>query len=153
MYDREAQETLLSDPASGLTHLYHNHIRGYVREFGLEVIGAGSAQANGWYHRRDASEGPPESFLATFGASLDDAVREEWLRDSEGHPWYESDGGSLILWGKGCERGLFSVPAMWSCSILNDGRLDPTYYVYSSATLPPVDGWSLSAVAPAAISP
>merc|ERR1711964_708 len=44
MYDRDAQKTLLSD----LAHLYRNNRKGFVPEPGLEVIGAGSAEANGW---------------------------------------------------------------------------------------------------------
>merc|ERR1711964_94556 len=144
MYDREAQKTLLSD----LAHLYRNHRKGFVRE-GLEVTGAGSSEANGWYHRREVSEGPPQILEVAFGKPFDDAVREEWLR--EGRQWYESDSGSFFLWLKGSERGIFSVPDMWSCVIFNDGRVTASYYVESSAALPPADGWSLPARATAAM--
>merc|ERR1711964_648191 len=40
---------------------------------------------------------------------------------------------------------------MWSCVIFNDGRVAATYYVESSAALPPADGWSFPARATAAM--
>merc|ERR1712096_511017 len=48
MHDREAEETLTSNPAHGLAHLYHEHKRGFVQEPGVEVTGAGNTQTNGW---------------------------------------------------------------------------------------------------------
>merc|ERR1711964_808490 len=50
MYDREAQEKLTADRSLGLAHLYRP---GKFAQEGVEVIGAGRAQVNGWYRCRD----------------------------------------------------------------------------------------------------
>merc|ERR1711964_287602 len=55
LYDQDAVKILTAD--HGLGHLYH---RKQFTSAGVNVIGAGSAHLNGFYRRRDVSEGPPE---------------------------------------------------------------------------------------------
>merc|ERR1712096_101026 len=61
MYKREAQEKLTADPALGLAHFYEQpHKKNFIREpSGVEVMGAGYTNVNGWYRRRENAEGPP----------------------------------------------------------------------------------------------
>merc|ERR1712096_160913 len=100
MGDREAQETLATpragllyrnDPTHGLAHLYDDYVRWYIRECGVEVTGAGDATVNGWYHRREATEGPP---------SRGWPVQQDWTRYNRGsYCWYEKDDGFFIYRG------------------------------------------------------
>lgn len=53
----EAKAKLSSDP--GLVRLYNKYTITYVEQPGVEVMGAGDAQVNGWYHRKERVEGPP----------------------------------------------------------------------------------------------
>merc|ERR1711964_610581 len=113
---------------------------GFVKEFGLEVMGAGSAQVNGWYHRRDANEGPPQWLnLERF--------REEWVRITGGRPWYEKDDGCVLFWIQ--SRGSW-FPASWVCISRNQ---DVRYGAPSSAALPPGGVWSMSRTFTTAESP
>merc|ERR1711964_68567 len=53
----EARETLAADP--GLDHLFYDHRGGYLPMLGVEVTGAGTRRANGWYRRRETAEARP----------------------------------------------------------------------------------------------
>jgi len=84
MYDREARRVLTADPT--LVHLYNDHAGGFKQPAGVEVTGAGYAQVNGWYYRKEASEGPPRSWPNQW----------DWSYVNAGRPWYEKDGGCYI---------------------------------------------------------
>jgi len=80
MYDREAKKVLTADPT--LAHLYNNHAQGFEQEVpGIEVMGAGAAQANGWYARKERSDRPPAG-LGGFQYTY--------------RYWYEKDAGHYI---------------------------------------------------------
>merc|ERR1711964_344337 len=106
-------------------------------EPGVEVVGAGTAHANGWYSRRENSEGPPPTY-SRYNTS------EQWAELTKGRQWYWKDdaidGGWSICWDKWgwrlcCEKGLkFSyrqpeVPNYYYLANCNDGPL------------PPAEGW------------
>merc|ERR1712096_368803 len=91
MYDREARQKLAADPALGLTHFYQEpHRRHFVEELGIEVTGAGIAQANGWYHRREVAEGPPRPWKSS----------RQFIRRTRGRPWFEKDNGYHIYYSR-----------------------------------------------------
>merc|ERR1712096_555442 len=72
MYDEDARETLEADPS--LAHLYRKHQGGYPPAPGLAVSGAEMyAQVNGWYHRRENTEGAPAAFVSRRGDCSNDA--------------------------------------------------------------------------------
>jgi len=126
MYDMEAIENLATDPTLGLAHLYR--AGSFVRVTGVEVTGAGTAQMNGLYRRRENSEGPPTGW---FDSS-------SWVHATQGRPWYEKDGGCYIY--HDCD-GTTAIFKGWGCRN-KDGL---TYYrVESSAALPPAQGWTKS---------
>jgi len=125
MYDMEAIENLATDPTLGLAHLYR--AGRFVRVTGVEVTGAGTAQMNGLYRRRENSEGPPWGWYDS-GYSL-----PWWVHATQGRPWYEKDDGCYIC----CDR--ISISKVWDCRI----KEGATYYsVESSAALPPAQGWT-----------
>merc|ERR1711964_426170 len=114
MYDRVAQKTLTADPSLGLAHLYRPGT--FIQEphppgKGVWVTGAGIAEANGWYRRRENSEGPPR---ATHWHPKD------FKFQSRGSQWYEKDDGCFIYWhGSYCWwRGgrCFTMPCWLLCS-------------------------------------
>merc|ERR1711964_379062 len=76
MYDGEARETLTGD----LTHFYKE---GRFELEGVEVIGAGTAEVNGCYCQRKASEGPPAGWTYY--------TREQWIVTTGDYPWFEKD--------------------------------------------------------------
>jgi len=125
MYNSEAIETLVPDGT--LAHLYSNHTKGfeYGPGPGVEVIGAGSTQVNGWYRRREAAECPP----VTYGRNRQHR-RERWIDNLEGLPWYEKDDGCYIYWHSNCKK--------WWCRDA-DGNL--RYSAVSDTALPPHAGW------------
>jgi len=85
----------------------------------LSVSGAGTAQANGWYRRRENSEGPPKAWNS--GCDF-------WIRSTEGRPWYEKYDGCFI-WFNG---------STWELAT-HDGRC------YQSPAETPLDGrWEIS---------
>jgi hypothetical protein len=53
----------------------------------VEVEGAGEAQVNGLYHRREHAHGPPRAWSHS---------EADWNMDSDGRPWYEKDDGCFI---------------------------------------------------------
>merc|ERR1711964_956539 len=73
---------------------------------GVEGLGAGNAQVNGWYRRRDASEGPPSAAPRAYATT-----RDEWVWDTAGRPWYEKDDGCFIYW--------YSDSRGWYCQAPN----------------------------------
>merc|ERR1711964_622310 len=87
------------------------------------VMGAGSAQVNGWYHRRKPSDGPPWQFVGTD---------EEWKLGTNGRPWFQKDDGCCIYGDSSL------VPPEWRCRGGNGVLL---YDVESDAALPPAKGW------------
>jgi len=125
MYDKTARMTLAADPALGLAHLYNDHRGGFVSEpHGVEVMGAGTVYINGWYRRREASEGPPK----TKHFYHDNRV-EDWIELTEGRPWYEKDVGTYIY----CNLG-----RSWRCAVEDHTA---RYSVRTDAALPPAFGW------------
>merc|ERR1712000_69622 len=80
MYDREAMQKLAADPT--LEHLYHDPA-------GVEVKNAGDAQVNGWYHRKEAAEGPPRGWPEYLNEEL-------WAHYNMGPHWYEKDDGCFL---------------------------------------------------------
>jgi len=140
MYADEAKRTFTADLKLGLAHLYHGHEAGYVQRSGIEVTGAGSAHLNGWYGRRDASEGPPSSIRNTKGW----ITHETWMRDSEGRPWYQKDDGCHIYFDSS------SSMIEWYCAD-PDGKIyygcDVDYARWRDIPIPedhpPVDEWSI----------
>merc|ERR1711964_287741 len=113
MPDRVARETLTGD----LRHFYKN---GRFDARGVEVIGAGFAEVNGWYYRRGASQGPPNG----FGWSV-----KTWVQVTKGRAWYEKDGGSYACMYWDSELGYWS--------------LGHDYEMESDVALPPTDGWAV----------
>lgn len=88
MHSREARQKLTADPT--LAHLYHDHARGFQDvPPGVEVIGAGDTQLNGWYTRKDAREGPPNGFSIYSDWA-------DWISWNAGHYWYVKDDGCHI---------------------------------------------------------
>jgi len=123
MCDGEARVLFTADPT--LAHLHR--IAGFEVKPGVEVMGAGSAQVNGWYHRREAFEGPPRA--------NPNWTYEYWMKETECRPWYEKDDGCHIYWN--CTwRG-----RAWICC---DGSRwnDPCYKATcKSFQNPPARGW------------
>merc|ERR1712096_271193 len=65
----------------------------------VEVRGAGVAEANGWYRRREHSEGPP-CFLGTVGRWGHPSwiwSQSVWDREYKGQYWYENIHGYFIF--------------------------------------------------------
>merc|ERR1711964_854026 len=87
-HSREARQKLTADPT--LAHLYHDYARGFKQKPGVEVIGAGDHQLNGWYTRKDAREGPPGAW------SRGKPSYSDWEQLNAGRYWYEKDDGCTI---------------------------------------------------------
>merc|ERR1711964_811026 len=130
---------------------------------GVEVKWAGSEEMNGFYHRREASEGPPDA-LTQWGY---DEAMTLWLGNTQGRPWYqkdhiqkcpdcdgEGDGKvSLCVYcdGSGTQTGpCFIYPdtaysrASWTGSwLICDGDGGSYYHARDMGTAqPPATGWS-----------
>jgi len=121
MYDAEAIDNHTTDPAHGIAYLYR---AGRFVRVGVEVTGAGTTRLNGWYRRREASEGPPRCYSEVITC-------QEWVQDTEGRPWYEKD-GCCIYWEEDDE--------MWEFASEHDTCV--FYSVNSDALVPPAGGWS-----------
>merc|ERR1711964_632090 len=84
-YRRDARDKLADDPA--LMYFYYCHTDGFVHpQPGVWVDGAGDNDVNGFYRRREASEGPPRCYP--------NSGLHSWTRDNRGSHWYEKDDGS-----------------------------------------------------------
>jgi len=86
MHAREARQKLTADPT--LAHLYHNHARGFQEESGVEVIGAGDTQLNGWYARKEVCEAVRRKRFSLRHC--------DWAQSNAGRYWYEKDDGCSI---------------------------------------------------------
>merc|ERR1712096_301184 len=96
MYDHDAKKILTKE--HGL-HRYHS---GKFMHFdGVEVTGAGCAQANGLYRRREAPDGPPAThyLMGPRGPMTDCPLYTpaQWLDVTKGHPWYQNDNSYYIF--------------------------------------------------------
>merc|ERR1712096_378550 len=127
MYDEEAEKTLASDRSHGLAHLYQNHQGGFMPTPGLQVTGAGNTEVNGWYRRREASEGPPTNCRLWCN-------QEKWIRITAGKPWFEKDDGHVIRWSVSPYSWL---PDTWRCI----GLVSAIYIAHADTALPPSEGW------------
>jgi len=97
LYRQQAKKVLTA--AHGLAHF---NIPKKFEPEGVRVIDAGSQQMNGFYVRRENSEGPPDPSL--YGGDESDDLtpedRERWLK-SVGRQWYQKeDVGSYITFDK-----------------------------------------------------
>merc|ERR1711964_609533 len=130
----EALEKLTADPSLGLAHLYRPGK--FTLEPGVEVIGAGNPRINGWYHHREASEGPPRNNVRNYS-------REGWLRHTQGRPWYEQDNGCYI--DSFC---IITAYVEWNCCDPTEELQWITCYRNQTFTETPLDaslppeGWS-----------
>merc|ERR1712096_560608 len=61
---------------------------------GVQVIGAGTAQINGWYTRKEAVEGPPRGWPND----------RDWTEWSANRPFYEKNDGCFIYRGQFARR-------------------------------------------------
>merc|ERR1712096_259887 len=103
-----AKLTALSSFALGLAHFYEMpHRSNFAEGPDVEVVGAGDARMNGWYHRREADEGTPE-----------------WLQLIGGRRWFEKDDGSYIYWN--------AQHKQWRCCDGVPGNLQLCYLAKSS---------------------
>merc|ERR1712096_516006 len=114
--------------------LYEGHMRGFVKQPGVLVTGAGDAQANGWYCRRDAAEGPPKGWKPPW-----DSIHfaSHWAHWNRNRYWYEN--------AEGCF--LYQLMAFhWWDICAQDGRSLYSYKIEGIARdvpigPPPVKGW------------
>merc|ERR1712096_8009 len=101
MYGREAEKILTADPT--LRHLLRDHAKGFPRDVGVEVTGAGVPCANGWYRRKSHEEGPPKGYPGN------------WAHDNHGRHWYDHENQDCYIHRKFyldcCFWRLFLVPA------------------------------------------
>merc|ERR1711964_189098 len=107
MYAREAKRVLTTeysplgtDPP--LAHLYHNHAGRFVPDpYGVEVTGAGDAQINGWYTRKDVAEGPPRKWygpgMTEWGHTRCGFATRYWYLKHDGYFIWRGCDGDWIL--------------------------------------------------------
>merc|ERR1711964_167924 len=62
---------------------------------GVEVTGAGSAEVNGWYDRKELAEGPPPGW---YSWSPLGNIQWRWRQERmhANRPWYQKDDGCFI---------------------------------------------------------
>merc|ERR1711964_333613 len=110
----------------------------------MGVIDAGSKQMNGFYVRRENSEGPPDPSL--YGADESDYLtsedRKRWLK-SMGRQWYqkEDDGSHITFYDVSFgwdsddpDKGVFKGSTHWYITAING---DGHYGILSGAAEPP----------------
>jgi len=126
MYDIDAK-TLTSDPALDLTQLYNKHQKQFVRVLGVEVVGAGKAQLNGFYHRLESAWGPPRAYKT-------DCCRRKklrkWKEETEGRPWYEKEDGCYIYWNSKSKKWYLLPPRGFNHYLANaDTCMPPSAWI------------------------
>jgi len=72
-----------------LSRLYTENKAGYQLLPGVLVTGAEVAECNGWYHRRENEEGPPEAYQASGKC-------EWWEQCTRGRQWYLNNNGCYM---------------------------------------------------------
>merc|ERR1711964_901374 len=92
--------------------------------------GAGSAQVNGWYRRRESTEGPPRAWVVSMGP-----VVPYWETIVAGRQWYEKDDDCYIYWSHGYREWLCLGGGEWYYRQYRGG------YVYGETNLPLAEGW------------
>merc|ERR1711964_770427 len=122
--------TKLTDPTLGLAHGYREGR--FHQPPGVEVMGAGIARVNGWYHRREANEGPPSN------ANFPRGGWAQLMANTGGRPWYEKDDGCYIFWYYTPGLRMYAGRGSRYC---RDARNHLCYDVRSMAALPPAEGW------------
>jgi len=120
MYDREARRTLTGD----LAYLYREDM--FRKKPGIDVTGAGTAEVNGFYRRREASQGAPKS-LERPGH---DWEHNNWVEITGGRPFYEKDDGTYIFW--------YATYKEWT---IRFSGCAPFYSAATNSVLPPATGW------------
>merc|ERR1711964_780382 len=137
-HSREARQKLTADPT--LAHLYHDYARGFKQKPGVEVIGAGDHQLNGWYTRKDSREGPSGAW--SRGNSYSD-----WEQLNAGRYWYEKDDGCTIRAMNVSDTvylGDLRIHEGWViCESNYGGALYCRVTAEKADGLPPAQGWSV----------
>jgi len=135
----------VSGYAPSLAHFFEQpHKRNFVvEELGVEVIGAGCTQMNGWYRRRESHEGPPESYRCFSGATNE----QGWRTEIDGRPWFEKDDGCYIHY----DSYGTSKQTYWFCHNEDGGseyKVKASWEIDSSDSdsgdwshIPPAAGW------------
>jgi len=103
----------------------------------VSVTGAGHAEVNGWYHRREPNDATPSGIL--LGYRNKQFGRSMWLQQSGGRPWYEKHDGHHIRFLSGVNPfGGAALPPTWLCNASTGGN---SYFVNSDGNIPPTTGW------------
>merc|ERR1711964_744769 len=136
-------KTLLDDDT--LADYYTKYATGFRQEPGVEVTGAGaancylhcgyirSAQVDGWYKRREASQGPP--------SWSNHKTRDDWIQYTENRPWFENNSGGCIHW-HGARRS-------WYCRDTYSEHKNIHYEAREVDSAPrstrlPTEGWAMN---------